>query len=277
IPIKVMGGAEAEGVGGTLTGDVSEPGTILVDGIHISVFSADIFGGGGGGLFFDQIQGRGFVDDSSAATGQFRGNDRLNFEDDIYNGFSLLFTSTSPSSAANRGEARPIADYDGVTRTFIFGANFPTAPADGDTFHIIVDQGQVTGPLPARDRFDGDSSLSDVNGDYVGRYVVFTSGELAGDVELITDYDAATHTFEMGLSLDARPEIGDTFDIIVGTGSSAVMPGVQVFVGTSGRYSNFALPSGGFIAKVSFDGSEFLEVATLGTRTFVSHGRCQAG
>ena len=51
----------------------------------------------------------------------------------------------------------------------------------------------------------------------------------------------------------------------------------QVFVGTSGRYSNFALPSGGFIAKVSFDGSEFLEVATLGTRTFVSHGRCQAG
>lgn len=51
----------------------------------------------------------------------------------------------------------------------------------------------------------------------------------------------------------------------------------QVFVTTSGQYSNFAIPSGGFIAKVSFNGSEFLEVATLGTRTFVSHGRCQAG
>lgn len=34
IPVKVAGGAEAGGIGGTITGDVSEPGSILADGIH---------------------------------------------------------------------------------------------------------------------------------------------------------------------------------------------------------------------------------------------------
>ncbi len=42
------------------------------------------------------------------------------------------------------------------------------------------------------------------------------------------------------------------------------------------QYSTLTLPAGGFIAKVSFDGSGFLEVATLGTQTFISHGRCRA-
>ncbi|MCH8110764.1 MAG: hypothetical protein IH905_02220 [Proteobacteria bacterium] len=44
---------------------------------------------------------------------------------------------------------------------------------------------------------------------------------------------------------------------------------LQLFVATSGQYSNLTLPAGGFIAKVNFDGSEFLEVATLGTQTFI--------
>ena len=34
VPIKVPGGAEAEGIGGTLTGDVSEPGEIWVAGMR---------------------------------------------------------------------------------------------------------------------------------------------------------------------------------------------------------------------------------------------------
>ncbi|HID23477.1 MAG TPA: hypothetical protein EYP14_13915, partial [Planctomycetaceae bacterium] len=53
IPIKVPGGAEAQGVGGTLTGDVSQPGTVLVDGAHINVFSAQDILGGGGAIYFD--------------------------------------------------------------------------------------------------------------------------------------------------------------------------------------------------------------------------------
>src|SRR5438105_4728194 len=34
IAIKVPGGAQADGIGGSITGDVSEPGTILADGLH---------------------------------------------------------------------------------------------------------------------------------------------------------------------------------------------------------------------------------------------------
>ncbi len=108
-------------------------------------------------------------------------------------------------------------------------------PAQGDTFHILVGQGVTAGPLPARDRLSADPAglgLSDVDGAYVGRYLLFTSGDLAGESQLITGYEGATHTFAFGLSFSQRPAVGDTFDIIVGTGSSAVMPGVQVFVGT---------------------------------------------
>ncbi len=44
IPIKVSGGASADGIGGTVTGDVSEPGTILADGIHAAQLTFDSFG-----------------------------------------------------------------------------------------------------------------------------------------------------------------------------------------------------------------------------------------
>ncbi len=43
IPIKVTGGAEAQGIGGTLIGDVSQPGTILADGLH--AMPADLLSG----------------------------------------------------------------------------------------------------------------------------------------------------------------------------------------------------------------------------------------
>lgn len=39
IPIKVPGGADASGIGGSLQGDVSQPGTILADGPHAVDFS----------------------------------------------------------------------------------------------------------------------------------------------------------------------------------------------------------------------------------------------
>lgn len=44
IPIKVPCGAAAEGVGGTLTGHVSEPGTIQADGLHVANLTFDAFG-----------------------------------------------------------------------------------------------------------------------------------------------------------------------------------------------------------------------------------------
>jgi hypothetical protein len=43
IPIKVPGGASASGIGGDITGDVSEPGTILADGAHAISLTFDSF------------------------------------------------------------------------------------------------------------------------------------------------------------------------------------------------------------------------------------------
>jgi len=225
IPVIPDAVAEAEGIGGTLWGDVSEPGTVLVDGIHVNVFSGDIFNSGS---YFDQIQGRGSVASASSET-QLIGAEGLNLEDDVYNGFSLVFTS-----GANDGEYQEITDYVGATREFTFSSGFTHVPASTDTFHIVLGQGQLTGPLPTRDRFSADPAglgLGDPS-DYVGSYLLFTSGELAGDHQLITDYDAGTQTFEVALPFGKRPDVGDNFDILVGTGSSAVMPEVQAFIGT---------------------------------------------
>ncbi|NOX56429.1 MAG: hypothetical protein GXP27_18685, partial [Planctomycetes bacterium] len=227
IPIKVPGGAEAQGVGGTLTGDVSQPGTVLVDGAHINVFSAQDILGGGGAIYFDQLPGIGQVDDTSPSAGQFRGNAALSDVDGAYNGFSIVFRS-----GLRADEVRTIASYNGATRTFTLATPLSGPPANGDTFHIIVGQGSVTDTLPARDRFAGSANLSDTTGEYVGRHLLFTSGALAGQSQLINGYDGATNTFELALPFSQRPETGDTFDIVVGTGSSAVMPGVQAFVGT---------------------------------------------
>jgi hypothetical protein len=44
IPIKVPGGAVAQGLGGSIVGDVSYPGTILVDGLHAASLSFDSSG-----------------------------------------------------------------------------------------------------------------------------------------------------------------------------------------------------------------------------------------
>lgn len=41
IPIKAFDGAEAEGIGGTLTGDVSQPGTVLAVGLDAIQFTSD--------------------------------------------------------------------------------------------------------------------------------------------------------------------------------------------------------------------------------------------
>lgn len=41
IPVKVPGGASADGIGGSVTGDVSQPVTVLTDGLHAASLSFD--------------------------------------------------------------------------------------------------------------------------------------------------------------------------------------------------------------------------------------------
>lgn len=44
IPVKVPGGAQSSGIGGDVTGDVSQPGTVFADGMHAFDLSFDSFG-----------------------------------------------------------------------------------------------------------------------------------------------------------------------------------------------------------------------------------------
>src|SRR5205085_918373 len=41
VPIKVVGGASADGIGGSVSGDVSQPITVLTDGIHAATTTID--------------------------------------------------------------------------------------------------------------------------------------------------------------------------------------------------------------------------------------------
>jgi hypothetical protein len=44
IPIKVPGGAQSDGIGGSVVGDVSQPDMILADGLHAATITFDSFG-----------------------------------------------------------------------------------------------------------------------------------------------------------------------------------------------------------------------------------------
>ena len=43
----------------------------------------------------------------------------------------------------------------------------------------------------------------------------------------------------------------------------------------SGAFTNIEVPGRGMIAKVSLDGSQYVEVVTLGTDVLISYGSCQ--
>ena len=61
-----------------------------------------------------------------------------------------------------------------------------------------------TQPLP---------NLSANDGFYVGKYLVFTSGLLIGQTQLITAYTAATHSFTVASAFGGVPAVGDKFQI----------------------------------------------------------------
>ena len=128
-----------------------------------------------------------------------------------------------------------ITEYDGSACDVYLRQRLPGGPVR--VMLQIPGSGRASRPAatPARDRLSagpaGLGGLSNVDGAYVDVTRCSRCGDLAGESRLIAGYEAATHTFELGLP-SQRPSVGDAFDIIVGTGSSAVMPGVQVYVGT---------------------------------------------
>lgn len=74
----------------------------------------------------------GSVNDGTPAANNFDGDAALTATDDFYNGSVLTFRTGTLA-----GLSRRITDYTGSTRNFSFATAFPSAPANGDTFHIL--------------------------------------------------------------------------------------------------------------------------------------------
>ncbi len=230
IPIKVPGGAVAEGVGGVLVGDVSMPGTILVDGAHIGSVTIDREGWP---VFEFEFAFPIATQVASPVDAQvFVGDASLDSADGAYTGFHAVFTSGSAA-----GQVRQVADYVGATRTFTLAAALPAVPQAEDEFTLVeriylFKQGSVDDPAPSAGQFQGDQELSDYPNLYRRFYLKFTSGVLAGEIQRIAAYDGAARTFTFEHPFSQPPAAGDTFDIIeVVTSPSAQVPGVQAFVG----------------------------------------------
>ena len=49
----------------------------------------------------------------------------------------------------------------------------------------------------------------------------------------------------------------------------------QMVVTRSGIYLNLEVPGRAMLAKMTMDGSDYLEVATIGTTALISHGSCK--
>jgi len=236
IPIQVPCGAVAEGVGGlTLVGHISQPGTVLADGLHVSTLSFDedgfpVFELG----FNDPVIGT--VADPLPGGDGFLGNAALSGNDDFYNGSYLAFTSGDL-----RGQIRQINDYGGAARSFVFSAPFAAEPAGGDGFVIV----QATPPLvvesassqvidstPAPDRFSGAADLLAQDNYYEGQYVQFTTGALSGQIQQIAEYVGASRTLVFSSPFAAVPVAGDAFRILkINTTPAAIVGGIQAFLG----------------------------------------------
>ena len=106
IPIKNAGGAQASGIGGDITGDVSDPGQILADGIHAAGLSFDAQGFP---VFTISLDGGAAADNVQAMVGTDSGSPSL----PTITGTPIL----NPSQADPNGAAAKI-DFQGATLDF---------------------------------------------------------------------------------------------------------------------------------------------------------------
>lgn len=233
IPVQVECGAVAEAVGGlSLVGHISQRGTVLADGLHVSTLTFDEEGFPLFQLGFQDPE-FGTIADPLFGDDDISGDAGLSGLDDHYQGFYLSFTS-----GALRGEVREISDYIGQSHRFSFRSPFSLEPAIGDRFVLIAPQvpfvsetatGTVVDSSPAADRFSADAALTAQE----GFYLQFTSGALRGQMQQITDYVAATRTLHFSAPYSSPPANGDAFRILqINTTPAAIAHGVQAFVGT---------------------------------------------
>jgi hypothetical protein len=141
-----------------------------------------------------------------ATASRFNGDPSLSTADGAYNGKLLTFTG-----GALNGQSQTITSYTGATQTFTFAVGFAAPPVNGDTFTI-----QPANPATAS-RFDGDASLSNVNRFYNGSLLTFTSGALAGEKQIVSNYLGASHTFIFSTPFSATPSDLDQYTLTIST------------------------------------------------------------
>lgn len=236
VPVGVPCGAIAEGVGGlSLVGHISQPGTVLVDGLHVSTLSFDedgfpVFEMG----FHDPLAST--VSNPLSGDAALLGGAELSALDGEYQGHYVAF-----ATGQLRGQVRQVGAYLGASRRFEFSAPFSAEPSAGDSFLIVAPeapfvassgQGQVSDSTPAAQQFNAGSGLSAQDNYYEGHYVQFTSGALTGRIERISEYVGATRAIYLAEPLPAAPANGDAFEIVqINTTPAAIVDGIQAFLG----------------------------------------------
>lgn len=75
----------------------------------------------------------------------------------------------------------------------------------------------VNDASPTTSSFKGSAGLSSTDNFYVGSYVAFTSGTLAGIAHHVTSYTGATKLLTLGTAFPVAPTNGDAFMIIGAT------------------------------------------------------------
>ncbi|MCH5374448.1 MAG: aspartyl protease family protein, partial [Planctomycetes bacterium] len=236
IPIQVPCGAVAEGVGGlSLIGHISEPGTVVADGLHVSTLSFD---DDGFPVFELGIHNPplGTVADPLANDDALLGDSQLSDVDGLYNGNFLVFVTGSL-----RGQVREISSYTGATRRMQFSAAFPSEPAAGDQFMLVAPEApflvetvaaMVEDSTPGEQLFTASPGLVAQDNLYEGQYLQFTSGPLTGQIRRIVEYVGASRAIYLSDPLPAVPSTGDQFRILqINTTPAAVVDGIQAFLG----------------------------------------------
>ncbi len=225
VPIKVAGGAEAEGIGGVLTGDVSQPVTVKVTGMQAASLTTDT---DGFPVFDVNLESPGLttavVDDVQLFVGTQFGSPDL----PTISGTPVL----NPSAANPNGMALSIEpegsflDFSDLAEGLIIpipNINFHPAGYDPVQTEATSDSGTVLNNTAAN-QFDGDAALLDLDDIYAGFSLRITSGALTGEIRKIADYIGATRTIVLESGLSAAPAVGDAFEIVRFSSDAITIP-----------------------------------------------------
>ncbi|MGC1272241.1 MAG: aspartyl protease family protein [Planctomycetaceae bacterium] len=220
-PIKVPGGAVAEGIGGTLTGDVSQPVTVLIDGMDAAslefeeilpgvlfpnfTFTLDgVIGVPGVQVFVGTLPDAGSPGSADLPT--IAGTPMLYPTPTNPNGLAVLFEP--------EGEVLDLSDFAEGFLLPVPAVDFVQPGFQLTAGEQVSDAGTVSDPAATGTSFRGDAALFDIDDIYVGFTLRFASGVLAGEGRVVTGYDGATRTFTFADGFSGTPATGAAFEIV---------------------------------------------------------------